>query len=408
MIKILFVVPYMFIPANSGNKNLTYNLLKYISIHTECDLVLLAEKGIDKEKIIDTIRYEFPQMKEIAVFEKIKGLLLISKMFNMVFRGYHHALARYSSKKLSSWLFKRVQNNTYDIVHFDMIHTAIYREFCQKVPTILVASDAYSMAAKNAALISTSVKSKTRGLIESFLLKNFEKAIYPNFNEVCTVSPSDTEYLSKISPASLVTTIGIAVSPEYINQGMNYSNCFYEKRILCVGNLDHKAIAEDIIYFLQNNLTMIREVYPGVAITILGKNPTNRLRRAMDEVIDLEHIDYVENYADFLNQNWIYVYPQRCGTGLQTKVQQAMAIGLPIVGYNISFTGLLVEDEKHCLICKNRDQMTNSVIKFLKDENLCREVGLSAAQNIKEKYSIDKIGRNMLEKYKYIITKQEK
>jgi glycosyltransferase involved in cell wall biosynthesis len=288
-----------------------------------------------------------------------------------------------------------------------MIHTTIYKEFCEKVPSILVASDAYSMAAKKWVLQSTSIKLKIRGLVESVFLKNYEKYMYPRFDEVCTVSIIDTKYLSKISTASNVSTIGISVSPEYTNLKRNHSNYLFEKKILCSGSLNHAGIADNIIYFLQNNLTIIREACPGTKVTILGKNPTTRLKKVMNNITDLECIDYVENYAEFLNQNWVYIYSQNCSTGLQTKVQQAMSIGLPVVGYDCAFNGLAVEDGKHCLICKNTGQMTNGVIKLLKDESLCRELGSNAAKNIKKLYSIDKIGREMLEKYENILTKYE-
>ena len=43
--KILFILPYSPIPTNTGNKNLTFNLLKYLDQKAKVDIVIIEDLG---------------------------------------------------------------------------------------------------------------------------------------------------------------------------------------------------------------------------------------------------------------------------------------------------------------------------------------------------------------------------
>jgi len=163
--------------------------------------------------------------------------------------------------------------------------------------------------------------------------------------------------------------------------------------------LGHGIISDGIIEFLTRDLASIRTLQPDVKVTVLGKNPTAKLKRCIAEADGVEHVDYVKNYADFLDQDWVYVYPQRCATGLQTKVQQAMALGLPVVGYEVSFGGLSVKSGTHCFICNSGNNIVENVLSLVGDVDLRREIGLSAARYVREKFSIKRVGSQMLSLY---------
>ena len=53
----------------------------------------------------------------------------------------------------------------------------------------------------------------------------------------------------------------------------------------------------------------------------------------------------MNDYFDYLDNDWIYIYPQKLATGLQTKLQQALASGLPVIA-EVSFGGLDLTYEK--------------------------------------------------------------
>jgi polysaccharide biosynthesis protein PslH len=405
LLKVLFIIPYNFIPPDSGNKNLLFALLKGVSSHVECDLVILSEAvgSFVKSRILN----EFPHVKEIYLFAKPSGLNLLRSRLKFMFAGFHHALGRYRNVALEKWLESHA--DCYSLIHFDMIHVAPYRVFCGSVPTILVASDAYSMAVRSAR------HAGRRGVIETgYLLvqewwfRRFERINYPWFDIVCTVSEIDAAWLKSLAPGANIRTVGIGLAAEFTERSIKHliDPNLLKKKILCTGNLNHSVIADAMINFLRNIVPIMLREHPDLSVTILGQAPVPELKLCMEEFGSVvTHISFVDDYADFLDDDWVYVYPQECASGLQTKVQQAMALGLPVVGLIVSFGGLRVETGKHCFICNDIWEMKKNVSALIKSSNLRRQIGLAASTHVKEQFSIKRTGDEMLRLYQEVAEK---
>ena len=405
LLKVLFVIPSDFIPPNSGNKNLLFSLLKGVSPHIECDLVILAEFfGCEvKSRILN----EFPHVKEVYIFPKPSGLSLFLSRLRFMLAGFHPALGRYRNDKLEKWLQSHAIH--YDLIHFDMIHVAPYRAFCCSVPTLLVASDAYSMAAQKArhagnmgAIYAGYV------LIQEWWFKNFERKNYPLFDMVCTVSDIDAEWLKTICPEATIRTIGIGLASEYVERPIMHftRQGIAKKKILCTGNLNHSVIADSVIKFLRNTVPVLLREHPDLTVTILGQDPVRKLKLCMEEFASVvSHINFVDDYANFLDDDWIYLYTQNSASGLQTKVQQAMALGLPVVGFTVSFGGLEVESGKHCYICKDMNEVACNILLLLASTELRVKMGSDVSNHVRNRFSIPHIGEEMLTLYNDVISK---
>lgn len=401
--KVLFVIPYDFIPPSSGNKNLLFALLKGVSPHVECDLVILAESAGPEVK--SRIQNEFPHVKEIYIFPKPSGLHLYLARLKFLLAGFHHALGRYRNVALEKWLESHAEH--YDLIHFDMIHVAPYRVFCGSVPTLLVASDAYSMAARTARHAGRMGVIETGYLlVQEWWFRRFERRNYPLFDMVCTVSDIDAAWLKSLAPKATIRTIGIGLAAEFTERSIKHftNPAIPKKKILCTGNLNHSVIAEGMIDFLRNTVPVLLREHPDLSVTVLGKDPVPELKLCMNEFDGVvSHISFVNDYANFLDDDWVYVYPQKCASGLQTKVQQAMALGLPVVGFMVSFGGLGVESSKHCFICNGTGEMTQNVMALIESKNLRRQIGLAASTHVRAQFSIKRIGAEMLSLYREVV-----
>jgi glycosyltransferase involved in cell wall biosynthesis len=397
--KILFLIPYSFVPPRSGNQNLTFNLLKYVTLHAFCDLVLLVDYGADEEAIRASIVSEFPTIGNIWIFIKPKGIILSVARLESMLHGYHPGIGRYKSNNLAVWLTSHIKKYAYDLVHFDMIHMSQYGKYCGDKPLLLVASDAYSNAARSAKDATDNKLQKFLISIYESLVRNYEKNEYRNFDTVCTVSKIDQNYLAEIVPSLNLRTIGIAIGEHYVEEAPRSFVKQEENQpnILCTGAISSPVVAECFLNFLEVYRSEIIKRVPGVSLTILGRNPTKKLMNCLQEFPSVNYVEYVPDYPSFLKKDWVYAYPQKCSSGLQTKVQQAMAIGLPVVGFEQAFGGLNVEDNKHCFICKNFSEFSKNIIDLLSNPLQRETIGKAAAEQIRCYFSIEKTGNQMLE-----------
>ena len=111
----------------------------------------------------------------------------------------------------------------------------------------------------------------------------------------------------------------------------------------------------------------------------------------------------MQDYFDFLDNDWIYIYPQKCATGLQTKLQQALASGLPVIAYEVAFGGLNLTYKKNAFKVENEEDFFKYIDELMTDPILRVKLGNDASKHINKNYSIQKIGRKYLETYENIL-----
>ncbi|MEW6602709.1 MAG: hypothetical protein AB1499_17190, partial [Nitrospirota bacterium] len=195
--KILFLLPDLFVPPAKGNSYLIYNLLSYVTKHADCDLVLVADTTINKDNAVLTIREHFPSVGDILIFDKPAGIKRSQQRARFLLAGHHQAVGNYWNKSLAEWLMDRTQRGNYDIVHFDMLYMTPYIAYCRNVHTVLVPSDAYSLTSLNIYKNTRNIKYKARLLIEYLIMSRCEHKTYHMFDLVCPVAETDSAYLRK-------------------------------------------------------------------------------------------------------------------------------------------------------------------------------------------------------------------
>lgn len=406
--KILYILPYVPLPPNSGNKNLTYGLLKYINQNAAFDIVMLADHDTMTQSIAEELmKSHFPYVGKVKVFHKPFGWRRLIKRVRYFITGYHPVLGNYANSEMWSWLQQATKDSTYDVVHFDMFHTVIYLGAVKKTTRILIASDAYSMAAATARRHVKNFKESINIWVQEQLFKRIEKKIYPHFDAVCSVSSIDAKYLSQISRNSMIHTVGIAVAHEYAERSITHLDLIQDvgkkAKILVTGSLSHSVIAQGVMDFIERTLPVLRSQYPSLTVTVLGKDATVELRACLSRQYGVEYIDFVEDYAAFLEHDWIYVYPQRCGSGLQTKVQQAMALGLPVVGYDVSFGGLEIRNGEHAFVCTSEEELERYVLELLSCREVRTRIGKAASSHIRSVFSINRVGKQIMHIYQSLM-----
>lgn len=400
--RVLFVLPSNPTPPGTGNQNLTCALLKYMNENVSYDVAILADQIESEHSIVETaFRDAFDKVGTVKIFSKPKGIKRSLFRLWFLLTGQHPACGNFTNKQLSIWLRDISRKLNYDIVHFDMFHTSQYLSDTSGVPSLLVASDAYSVAAENNRKFIKRTSAKIRYYIEGAYLRRMERRVYPKFETVCLVSESDIEHISLFANTSNMRKVGIAVLDDFAHRPLTHLKNIFQSapRLLLTGSLTHPIVAQGAIEFLNNVLPEVRSKHPNLPIVVLGRGAPQELTEIIKSLPNAEYIDYVEDYADFLEDDWIYVHPQKCGSGLQTKLQQALALGLPVLGYPVSFGGLELTHKKHAFVCESEDSLARHISDLATDCGLRAQIGAAAAQHVRTNFSVEKVGSHFMDLY---------
>tara|TARA_A100001011_G_scaffold130388_1_gene137384 strand:+ start:14975 stop:16201 length:1227 start_codon:yes stop_codon:yes gene_type:complete len=398
--RILYILPYMPIPANSGNKNLTYNLLKFANKEFVIDLMII-DSFCDNETINKLIKKDFPEIKNIFFYKKNSSIKLFLYKLFFFLRGLPPVLGNYFSFNVSHWLKKN--QVFYDLIHFDMWYGSPYTEVLKNKPTVLVSSDAYSLAADLANKETKQILRKIYLNIYKYFFLTLEKYYYPKFDSIICVANKDSCYLANKNKLKNISTIGIPIDEKLENKYITHFHQIKSNpdkvKILIVGNISHNLISARIYSYLVNVYPHIKEKYPRLETVILGQKPRNYLLEKIDQLKNVIHIDFAENYYDFLDQDWIYIYPLNVATGLQTKLQQALAIGLPVIANRICLGGLNLTNNVNVLESNNDKDTIRHITELVEVPSKRINLGKSARDHICENFCISNIGEKYRKMY---------
>jgi len=94
------------------------------------------------------------------------------------------------------------------------------------------------------------------------------------------------------------------------------------------------------------------------------------------------------------------------GGGTRIKILDAFSQGIPVVSTTVGAEGLSLEKGKHILLADTVAEFVEAVTELMENEELSKNMGLSARKFVEENYSYDMIGKKMASVYKEMLDNQ--
>jgi glycosyltransferase involved in cell wall biosynthesis len=122
-------------------------------------------------------------------------------------------------------------------------------------------------------------------------------------------------------------------------------------------------------------------------LSVIGACP-QRLRRRLEHPT-VRFLGYVSDIYEQLKRHQVFFAPIVSGTGIKTKVLEAMACGLPVVALPDAIAGLSVEWMRHCLVAAGPEEFAQCYLQLANDPALAERIGLAGRELAKQSYSIE-------------------
>ncbi|HML05532.1 MAG TPA: glycosyltransferase family 4 protein [Methanobacterium sp.] len=179
-------------------------------------------------------------------------------------------------------------------------------------------------------------------------------------------------------------------------------------KILAVGYLIERKGFEYLIQAVK----YVSKEYRNVELTIIGSGPLeNHLNNVIKDLKLEKSSKIIKNVSDnellkLYNSADIFVLPSivdRQGNteGLGVVLLEAMACKLPVIGSNIGGIPDIIKDHKTGLLVPEKDsfKLAGSIIRLIKDENLRNRLSENGYEQVKQKFSWEKIADDYIKTY---------
>jgi sugar transferase (PEP-CTERM/EpsH1 system associated) len=145
-------------------------------------------------------------------------------------------------------------------------------------------------------------------------------------------------------------------------------------RVIFTGDMSYFPNRDAAIFFARQVLPLIRRQVQDARFVIVGRNPGRRI----EQLRSLPHVDVtgaVPDVRPWLAQATVAVAPLRIATGIQTKILEAMASGLPVIATARAAQGLPRAIADLVETGDNAEALAASVARLLLDPQRARSIG---------------------------------
>jgi len=141
--------------------------------------------------------------------------------------------------------------------------------------------------------------------------------------------------------------------------------------IVFTGNMDYFPNVDAVQYFCQEVFPLVRNSAPEVRFYIVGRNPP-KVVKALGNQPNVVVTGAVPDVRPYLTRATLSVAPLRIARGVQNKVLESMAMGLPVVGTKESFKGIAATEADGIRIAIDQCSFAEHILTLLRSEATVR------------------------------------
>jgi sugar transferase (PEP-CTERM/EpsH1 system associated) len=200
--------------------------------------------------------------------------------------------------------------------------------------------------------------------MEAQRLSRYENMVAQQCQHSIFVSKKEAEIFQERNADDAVSVIPNGVDLEYFRPGRSPS-LTDNHNIAFTGAMDYTPNIDAVLFFYARIFPLIRISVPDAVFFIIGRNPPRKVR-ALGSDQNVIVTGTVDDVRPYVLQAKVAIAPLRIARGIQNKVIEAMAMGVPVVGTSNAFQGILATVEDGVAVADDPVTFADEVIKLLR------------------------------------------
>ena len=375
-------IPY---PLEKGDKLRLYHQIRGLANSHELHLIALYDKddGLD-EADSELAKYcssrhffKFPRPRRIA------GLPLA------LWGGLPFTVKYFYSAFLADKIRQTIFEIDPDLIYCQLIRMAPYVRSLP-FPKTLDYMDAFSLGFERRASFSPFWLKPVMNF-EAGLLKDYENKVYKDFDSHTIISTQDRDHLSILSKEK------IEILKNGVDQEFFHPNPDREKEydLVFCGNMGYDPNVKAAL-LIGRMMPELRKQHPELTVLIAGARPEKSVQ-ALDGNNGITVSGWMDDIRDAYWSSRINIAPIFSGSGLQNKILEAMACGIPCIASSVVAGSIDGKSGKDFLTAGSEEEFRGRITEVMSSKKLAINLAENGIGLVRNKYNWDTFSKKLEE-----------
>ena len=379
--RLLFVSPRFLLPADSGGKIRTTEVLRNLKGgEFEVTLACPANEARQREHQSELqaladrlVCWSEPMQGALWHLRRAAGLL--SKLPASVASDRNRAGRKLVARELSEAV---------DVAVFDFAHAAVLAPPAMPAASVLFTHNVEAEIFERHIAVARNAFARRLWINQTRKMIDFERTALRRFDAIIAVSERDRQAFADRYDATHVATIATGVDlARFVPTSRGA-----DRRCVFIGSMDWLANVDAIRFFMDSVWPLIAQAVPDARMTVVGRTPPRELVVAAERrALHWTFTGYVDDIRPHVAGAALSVIPLRVGGGTRIKAYEAMAMGVPVVSTGIGVEGLPLDPGQHYLLADTAEEFAAAVVRVLLSPEVGEQLAATARALVEARFS---------------------
>ena len=374
--RLLFVSYRLPVYPGDASSNTVFNLVKYFSRSHQVSLVGLAPAPVPAERLECLAQYchrievvEWPKWR--AAISTARGLMSSTPLQMSYFR----------SDAFAAKVRQVVAEEEIDLAYGYHLRSGQYLADLDSIPRVIALQPAQILHFGRRYKLTRNPVLRTLYRMEYRRLIGYEAELAQKFDSCLLISEKDRNAIDPESRLRNVFFNPHGTDVEYFAPPVDTVRD--EATLVFCGSMAMDTNVDAVLHFRRDILPLVWAQRPETRFLVVGRNPTRPvLKLTEDPRISVTGL--VQDVRPYLWKSSVGVDPIRMAAGMQNKVIEGLAAGLPMVVSPEANEGIHAPEGSAVLIGRTPEEHAAHVLELLNDRSRAESIaneGLSFVQS---------------------------
>jgi len=368
--KILFLAHRLPYPPDTGDKIRSYQVLKHLASQHEVHLACLLDNRCDELDVA-----ELRQLVPNVIYAPVSRFKSYWRMLRALLTDKPLTVSHFDSKTLRRQIERLVAQVDFDAIY---VYSSTMAEYVLDYKTPLRVIDFCDLDSAKFKQYAEVKRPPLSWLyrLESRRLAGYEKKVAAHFDHVFFIGPEEKR---------LFAANGFTRKIELFSNGVDFSRYYgfdlpahqpgspgSRPYLLFTGIMDYPPNIDAVCFFAREVFPKLKAIMPKLQFYIMGGNPSRKIRQFHNAQTGIFVTGYVYDLRPYIKSAQVFVAPMRIARGMQTKILEAMACGVPVITSSTAARGIGARAGREVLVADTAPEYVRKTLVLLLNKK-CRD-----------------------------------